>query len=309
MIAAAVVGVGYLGRFHAQKYAALAASGQIQFAGVFDLQPERAKTVAEELNVPVLASLAEIAKVAEAVTVATTTQTHFEVAEFFLQRGLHVNVEKPIAATVEQARALCRLAKQKNVQLCVGHSERFNACFEKMRTEFPKPRFVEFRRHNPYKLRGSDVSVVLDLMIHDLDLVFNWASKPTEIKIETVAGSSIHSPSLDWAECVLSTGRQTFMLSASRVAKVANRAMRGVAGSCSFSADFQSQACEISRWTQGAESAESDVVILPKRDHLMLETEAFFAAIRGERPVITGEDGAAALELATTIEHRIREGK
>ncbi|PWU13742.1 MAG: hypothetical protein C5B49_14185 [Bdellovibrio sp.] len=313
MIRTAVVGVGYLGRFHAQKHKLLADCGaakggdpneDIQFAGVFDANAERASEVAQELGVPVLSTLQEVASKADAVTVASTTSTHFEVAKFFLKQKKHVNLEKPMTATEGEARELLQIARDQSVLLSVGHSERFNPCFRELRQRFERPQFVELRRHAPFRRRGSDVSVVLDLMVHDLDMVLNWCDWRDAIVIRSAMGGRTHSETLDWAECVLSAGPQSFHISVSRVAPQMLRTFRGFQGSWSFAADFQTNEVTADEWRAGGETPiNKEQHRLDKADHLLLETEAFLRAVRGQAPLeIPGEQGLRVLEMAFAVE-------
>lgn len=303
MIRAAVVGVGYLGRFHAQKYKSL--SSLATLAGVYDLSSARAEEVAKELGVKAFASLDEVAKNVEAVTIASVTKMHFELAKFFLSKKIHVNVEKPMTVTAAEGRELIEIAAKNGVKLSVGHSERFNPSFVFLRQKFPEPRFLELRRHAPFRLRGSDVSVVLDLMVHDLDMVASWAQESLEILSAT--GGKIVSPTLDWAECTLRARNKEFHISVSRVASTMSRSIRGFAGVHSFVSDFQTGDTEVIEWKPGEEApAKKEQFKQEKKDHLLLETEAFLSAVAGKSPlVIPGEVGLQVLELALAIEDRI----
>lgn len=171
----AVVGVGYLGRFHAQKYKALSESPSrnVQMLGVCDASFDRAQTVAAELGVTAFADYRELVGKVDAVTVASTTKTHYEIAKFFLQNGVHVNVEKPMTVTIGEAEELVALANAKNLKLQVGHVERFNPALQAARQKLQTPLFIECHRLAPFKPRGVDVDVVLDLMIHDLDVILS----------------------------------------------------------------------------------------------------------------------------------------
>ncbi len=308
MVRAAVVGVGYLGRFHAQKYKALSdsATDAVKFVGLYDASLARGAEVAKELAVQQFKTLDEVAAAVDAVTIASTTQTHFEVARFFLSKHKHVNVEKPMTVTAAEGRELVELAEKNNVQLCVGHSERFNPCFQFLREKFPKPQYLELRRHAPFRLRGSDVSVVLDLMVHDLDMVVSWADG-APVEIISVMGGKLHSETLDWAECQLQCQNQKFRVSVSRVASAMSRVVRGYQGKTAFTTDFQTCESEVIDWLSGSETpAKKENLKHDKKDHLQLETQAFLAAINGKaKPVITGLQGLRVLELALTIQDRI----
>ena len=152
-----MVGVGYLGRFHAQKYKAL--TEEAELIGVCDASPERAKVVATELGVSAIDDYRSLAGKVDAVTVASTTRTHYEIAKFFLENGVHVNVEKPMTVTIAEAEELVRLSKSKNLKLQVGHVERFNPALQAAQEKLNKPLFIECHRLAPFKGRGADVNV------------------------------------------------------------------------------------------------------------------------------------------------------
>lgn len=313
MIRAAVVGVGYLGRFHAQKYKVLSDQPDVgvQLVGVYDASRERGAEVAKELGVKLFSTLEEVAAAVDAVTVASTTKTHFDVAKFFLSQKKHVNVEKPMTVTAAEGAELVSLAEKNKVQLCVGHSERFNPCFQFLREKFSKPQYLELRRHAPFRLRGSDVSVVLDLMVHDLDMVVSWC-EPSGAPIEIVSaiGGKLHSETLDWAEAELKCKDQKFRISVSRVASAMSRVVRGYQGKTAFTTDFQSCESEVIDWQSGSETpAKKENLKHDKKDHLQLETQAFLAAAQNKaKAVVTGPQGLKVLELAIAIQDRILRG-
>lgn len=301
----AVVGVGYLGRFHAQKHKALEKELDFQLAGVYDASPERSKFIADELGVPSFKNLEEVAASAQAVTVASATVKHFELTKFFLERGLHVNVEKPMTNDVSQARELNELAIERDLVLAVGHSERFSPVYSQLKKEFTQPEFLEFRRHAPFKLRGSDVSVILDLMIHDIDLCLNWGDSVKSIS--SARAGRVVSETFDWAKAILnmSSGR-TVVLSASRLAAEMTRSVRGYEKRVAFRGDFQNSKIEISEWNLGQEEPiRLEDKLVPKLDHLLLETKQFIQTVQGRgRLETTAPQGLAAVQLAIEIEKR-----
>lgn len=316
MIRTAVVGVGYLGRFHAQKYKQLTESGQCRFMGVLDFNPARAQEVGMELGVHVFQDFQELVGQVDAVAIASTTQTHFSLAKQALEAGFHINVEKPMTVTAAEAHELLEIAKKKSLVVAVGHSERFNPVYQDLSRRFTHPQFLEFRRHAPFKLRGSDVSVVLDLMIHDLDLACAWLGDSVhELRLVSARGGRMHSVSLDWAEAEL-LGPQgvNIRLSASRTASSMTRVVRGIQGLTNFQGNFQSMDVEELEWASGDEAPKRKrQETLQKADHLFLETEGFLAAIdaqaSGQKSLktwISGEQGCHALELALEIEGRIQ---
>jgi predicted dehydrogenase len=164
----AVIGVGYLGRFHAQKYAAL---GNSQLVGIADPSPAARAAVAAELGVEAYADYRDLLGRVDAVSIVTPTPLHFAVAQAFLEAGAHVLVEKPMTTTVAEGEALIAAASRAGRILQVGHLERFNAAVQAVQPMLTVPRFIESARLAPFKHRGTDVDVVLDLMIHDIDLI------------------------------------------------------------------------------------------------------------------------------------------
>lgn len=164
----AVVGVGYLGTFHAQK---IKNNPQAELVAVCDPMAAQAEKVGQDLQVPFFTDYTKLIGSIDAVSIASTTQTHFEISEFFLKNNIHVNVEKPIAAESPQAHKLVKLAAENNLVFSVGHIERFNPTILELKKRIQKPKAIELIRHAPFRRRGADVSVVHDLMIHDLDLM------------------------------------------------------------------------------------------------------------------------------------------
>jgi len=234
------------------------------------------------------------------------TSLHFQVAKDFLEAGAHVLVEKPITVTVEEADELIRIAKEKNLRLMVGHLERFNAALLGLDLTHDKPLFIESHRLAPFKERGTDVNVVLDLMIHDIDLIQSLVGSPI-VSIDAV-GTSVFSRELDIANariryangCVANT-------TASRVSMKTERKLRLFQDDAYVSIDLQQKVLTIVRKPPaGADAAPGQMVVeercYEQGDALKLEIEAFLRSIRERRPpVVTGEDGLRALETAIRI--------
>src|SRR3990167_4930703 len=169
-IKTAVIGVGYLGKYHVEKYATLP---QSQLIAICDIDSENTQELSEKYAIKVTNEYRSLANEIDAVSIATPTTSHFEIAKFFLKNKKHVFIEKPITTTLREANSLIRLARKKNVILQVGHIERFNPAFKFIASFAQKTRFIEAQRLTSFKLRGSDVSVILDLMIHDIDIVLS----------------------------------------------------------------------------------------------------------------------------------------
>jgi predicted dehydrogenase len=297
---AAVAGVGYLGTFHAQKYKNLA---NAELVGVFDVNKEQANKVATSLNVGVFNTIQEMPGKVDLVTIAASTQSHYEVAKFLIEHGIHVNIEKPITAKAEQALILLQLAKEKNITLTVGHIERFNPAFVKWRSVMGTPKFLEFERMGPFKARGADVSVVHDLMIHDIDLLLSL--KPGPMKSISATGMSHLSNTVDWSEVWIDfeSGLKVRM-KASRVSPVPIRLIRAFEADTHWTVYLNNG--ELEKVQFDRKSADVPLVVerlsTDKVDALQRETEVFVDAVaNNKQPLISGEDGLAALELVERI--------
>src|SRR5689334_1518078 len=306
-IRAAVIGVGYLGRFHAQKYAQLA---ECELVAVVDGREEVRNSVAAETGSAPLADYRELLGKVDAVSVVTPTPAHFEIADAFLAAGAHVLVEKPITETPEQARALIARAQREQRILQVGHLERFNAAVLAAEPHLHAPRFIECHRLAPYKERGTDVNVVLDLMIHDIDLVQSLAR--SEIVSIDAIGSPVFSGEIDIANarirfangCVANT-------TASRVSLKTERKLRIFEDAAYISLDLQQKILTLIRKREGTPQAGQlpvsiEEANLEQGDALKSEIESFLDCIRNDRrPIVSGEDGLRALETAIRITEQV----
>lgn len=304
----AVVGVGYLGRFHAQKYAQLAGS---RLVAIVDSQERAREAVATELGVAGLADYRELLGEVDAVSVVTHTPSHFSIAADFLRAGAHVLVEKPITETVEQAGELIRLARDAGRVLQVGHLERFNAVILAAEPQLRDPRFLECHRLAPFRERGTDVNVVLDLMIHDIDIVQSIVHSPL-VSIDAV-GTPVFSDEIDIANARLRFGNGCVAnVTASRVSLKTERKMRIFQDDAYLSMDLQQKVLTVIR-KRPADAAPSPLPVnieeqnLDQGDALRAEIESFLDCVRtGRPPVVSGEDGLAALETASRITEMIR---
>ena len=299
----AVVGVGYLGRFHAQKYAALA---ECELVALADPNSAAAGTLARELGTRAVDDYRELLGKVDAVSVATPTALHFEVTRAFLESGAHVLVEKPIAETVEQAQQLIAAAHRAGRVLQVGHLERFNPAILAAEPHLRSPRFIECHRLAPFRERGTDVNVVLDLMIHDLDLVQSIVGSPIA-SIDAV-GTPVFSAEIDIANARIRFANGCVAnATASRVSLKTERKLRLFQDDAYLSIDLQQKILTIIRkQAVGPDEARLPVSIdeqsFEPGDALRSEIEAFLASCRGERPVVvTGDDGMRALQTAMTI--------
>jgi predicted dehydrogenase len=309
-IRAAVVGVGYLGRFHAQKYAQ--AEG-CELVAVVDARAEAREAVAQELGTRALADHRELLGKVDAVSVVTPTPVHFAIAQDFLSAGAHVLVEKPITETPEEARQLIALAKQKERVLQVGHLERFNAAILAADPFITVPRFIEVHRLAPYKERGTDVNVVLDLMIHDIDIVQNIVGSPI-VSIDAI-GTAVFSEEIDIANarirfesgCVANA-------TASRVSMKTERKLRVIQDDAYMSLDLHQKILTLMRKRPAPIPPGQLPVTIEEQnfdqgDALKAEIESFLNCIRtGRAPVVSGEAGLHALETAMRITEQVLQG-
>lgn len=305
---AAVVGVGYLGRFHAQKYAALPG---VELIGVVDTDLAAAERVGAEVGCPAFADYRELLERVDLASIVVPTQAHFEVARDFIRAGRHVLVEKPITETVAEADELIALARQQGVILQVGHLERFNPAIVALNGELNTPMFIESHRLTPFRGRGTDVNVVLDLMIHDIDIILNMVK--SELTSIQASGVPVLSGEVDIANARLEFASGCVAnVTASRVSRDAMRKVRVFQPDAYFSIDYQKRCITVCR--KGGEG-----MVLPglpgitmrekgfaESDALRDEIEAFVAAVKnGTMPVVGGEDGRRALAVALQISDRL----
>ena len=292
-----------MGRFHAQKYMELADSTLV---GVVDSFAANVHKMASELGVLGMTDYRELFGQVDAVSIVVPTPLHFEIAEAFLEQGVHVLVEKPITETIEQAQRLIDLAKAKKCVLQVGHLERFNPAIQAAAQMMGTPRFIESHRLAPFKQRGTDVSVVLDLMIHDIDLIQELVKKPI-VSIDAV-GTQVFSQDIDIANArIRFEGGCVANTTASRVSLKQERKMRIFQDDAYLSVDLQQKVLSmVGKKQDGPVESPSQVEITEQSfeqgDALLAEISSFLNAVReGTAPVVTGEDGLRALSTAIQI--------
>jgi predicted dehydrogenase len=301
-IRAAVVGVGYLGRFHAQKYAR---SNQAELVGVCDLSEAAGRAVADETGSTYFADHRDLIGQVDAVSIAATTGAHFALSQFFLEHGVHVLVEKPITVTSAEAAALTNLAESNGLKLQVGHIERFNPALLSAREGLNRPSFIECHRLAPFTARGADVNVVLDLMIHDLDVILSLVdSTPAGV---SAVGIAALTSNVDVANARIEFANGAIAnVTASRASTRSERKFRVWQDQQYVSIDFGRGVVQKVRsrgdWSDGESPLDEQSWNLEKGDALADEIESFLTAIASDQPcVVTGRDGQAALELAEMI--------
>ncbi|HUD45751.1 MAG TPA: Gfo/Idh/MocA family oxidoreductase [Candidatus Baltobacteraceae bacterium] len=331
----AVLGVGSLGKEHARIYAEMAAAGQIEFAGVHDVSPQHAARIAEKYRAPIFASVDEAIAGADALSVVTPTHTHFDLARRVLGAGKHALVEKPMTDNAAQAAELVQLAREKRAVLQVGHVERFNpvlAYLEKVATD---PRFIETHRLSPYPNRSTDIGVVLDLMIHDLDVVLGFVR--SEVASVDAVGIQVLSQSEDIANARLRFANGCVAnLTASRISPERMRKIRVFSGGempSYVSLDYRAQEGFITRVAREGEEESSllkkllrgkdsaivsefagrkivrEPVPIEKDEPLKLELRDFVRCIQSQQtPKVSGASAKRALDLAFEITRQIQAG-
>lgn len=328
-----VLGTGSLGKEHVRIYAELAQAGQLEFAGVYDVVPEKADRFADKYGVRAFRSPAEAAAASDAVNIVTPTTTHFELATQLLKANKHVLVEKPMTDNAEQAAELVQLAQQNRCVLQVGHVERFNPVFNYLEKVATEPRFIEAHRLSPYPSRSTDVGVVLDLMIHDLDVVLAFVKSPVA-SVDAV-GISVLSKSEDIANARLRFANGCVAnLTVSRVSPERMRKIRVFSGGALpsyISLDYRGQEGFITRIAREGEEESSvlkkllrtkdstivsefagkrivrEPVPIAKEEPLKLELQSFIECVRANRtPVVSGESAKRALDLAFEITRQIQ---
>jgi predicted dehydrogenase len=307
MLRTAVIGVGYLGRFHAQKYAE---SRESDLVGIADPSAAAREAVGAELGVAAYADHRELLGRVDAVSIVTPTPQHFAVAREFLETGAHVLVEKPMTATVEEGIALVDAARRARRVLQVGHLERFNAAVQALQPMLTVPRFIESARLAPFKHRGTDVNVVLDLMIHDIDLILSIVRSPV-VSVDAI-GSSVFSNEIDIANARLRFANGCVAnATASRVSLKTERRLRLFQDDAYVSVDLHQKVLTVIRKGAGMGSDGMPQVAIEENsyeqgDALKVEIEAFLqAAASGDAPPVTGEDGLLALSTAVSITEQV----
>jgi predicted dehydrogenase len=304
------VGAGHLGRFHAQKYAVAEGS---ELIAVVDPEARRREEVGSEVGAEALTHHAELKGRVEAVSIVTPTRSHYEIAKDLLAAGIHVLVEKPITVTAEEAGELVDLAATNDLVLQVGHVERFNAAILGVAPLLLEPRFIESHRLAPFNPRGADVSVVLDLMIHDVDLILNMVRSPI-VSIDA-NGASVISEEPDIANARIRFENGCVAnVTASRITPRVERKIRIFQHHAYMSIDLHARKTAIYR--MGGDGVPTPLPGItmkhdeyPEGDALATEIDAFLSSVRtGEPPVVSGEDGKRALETVIEIQRLVEGG-
>jgi predicted dehydrogenase len=332
---AAVIGAGHMGNYHAQKLVTL---DGVELVAVVDADLLRARAIAAKTSGAAYADYRELLSGLDCAFIATPTEHHHRIARDCLNAGVHVLIEKPITNTVAQARELVALAEQRGLVVQVGHAERFNAAFTAAQSHLQTPRYIEAHRLSPFRGRSTDIDVVLDLMIHDIDLTLALvaarethaasspprenvsasspprenvsASSPPPVKELHAMGSRVLTDQVDIANARIAFANGCVAtLTASRVSTKAMRKIRGFAPHLYVSVDCMNHSLTLGRTGEPAQG-EAAIVVEDKqfdqKDSLLAQAQAFIDAVRGESaPRVSGADGVRALELALSIKEKV----
>ena len=297
----AIVGIGHLGSRHLKIYNEM--QDQVELVGVCDIQKERTLKLAEHYHVPFYEDYRQLAGKIDAVNICVPTTLHHEVARFFLQNGVHAFIEKPISSTVAQAQELIDLARQKKRKLQVGHIERFNAAFQSIKHFTRNPLFIECHRLNKFPNRSLDIGVVMDLMIHDIDIVLGLISSP--IRQIHAVGASILTSLEDIASVrLIFENGCVCNLTASRVSEDVMRKIRLFQENTYISLDYVAQEAYI--YKKHEQQILKHSLPIEKEEPLRKELEHFCECIREDKtPLISGKEAQEALKVALTITNQI----
>ena len=304
-IAAAVVGVGYLGKFHAEKYAA---SEKVKLVAVVDADENRANEIGASVGTEALTDYRSLFGRVQCVSIAVPTRFHYRVARDFIEAGIDVLVEKPLTADIAEARELVESAKAKGVILQVGHLERFNPAIRRLEGIIREPKFVECHRLAPFVERGTDVDVVLDLMIHDIDIIASLVRSPVE-RVEAV-GVAVLTDKPDIANARIKFANGCIAnVTSSRVSLKRERKIRFFQPDAYISIDYDQRRAQI--YHKPAPGAgwldiRAENIEIKDGDALADEIDSFVECVRARTvPVVGGADGLKALEIASMISSQL----
>lgn len=317
-----VIGVGHLGQHHVKHFASLPGA---DLQGIYDLDTTRANKIAKQHKTKFFNNVDDLLSICDAISIVTPTTQHAEVAEYCIKHGKHVFIEKPIAKTVAEADHLLSLTKKNGIVIQVGHIERLNPALLALKDFELRPKFIEVQRLAPYTVRGTEVPVVLDLMIHDIDIILSLVNSP--VKNIRASGVSIMTNSVDIANARIRFENGTVAnLTSSRIAQIKVRKLKFFQRDMYVTIDFLLGLTEVYRAIDSDTKVSKTLVTAPldnngrhrsivyekppvkKIDALRLELTNFIESIQGKaKPIVDGKAGRDALEVATNIQKMIIE--
>ena len=304
-----VIGVGYLGQFHAEKYARM---NDVELVGVVDIDKNRAETVAKKVNTKPYTDYTSLFGNVDAVSIAAPTSVHFVIARDFLKKNIDIMIEKPITETIEEADELIHLAESRDLIIQVGHLERFNPAIVALKDIVKKPMFIESHRLSIFQGRCTDVSVVLDLMIHDIDLILNFVR--SELSAVYASGVPVVSEHVDIANARLEFENGCVAnVTASRISTKNERKIRLFQRDAYVSVDFSKKEITAIQQTGSVDCGlipgmDVKQISFETGDALENELKSFINAVtHRETPEVTAKMGRDALEIALNIMDQIKE--
>ncbi len=308
LLKVAVIGVGHLGKWHADKYAAAEAC---ELVAVVDSNIDNANSVAQKHGAAAYSDYREVIPLVDAISLVVPTSLHYKIAREFLEAGIHCLVEKPLSETVAEASELIEIANRRGLVLQVGHIERFNSVMIGIEQHIDQPLFLESTRLAPFTLRATDVSVILDLMIHDIDIILDLVDSP--VKHISASGITVISDNIDIANARIEFDNNCVAnVTASRISRKRERKLRIFQKEAYLAADFQEKILAVNRKgetnnPEGYKDITYEELRFEDNDALNLEVLDFIDAIQqGRRPVVNGEDGRRALDTAIAITQLIK---
>ena len=301
----AVIGIGYLGEFHAQKYKA---NKNADLIGIVDTNKQRSEEISDKIGVKSYNDYKSIIDQVDAVSIVVPTNLHYKIAKFFIENKKHVLIEKPFASNTAEARKLKKISEKNKTILQIGHLERFNKAFVELKDKVKNPLFIECNRISPFKIRGTEVDVIMDLMIHDLDIIMSI--NKSKIKNIQASGISVLTSKTDIANArIVFEDNCVCNLSSSRISDKIERKMRVFQKNSYFSLDYQNSSLGTYKKikNKNAVSIEKKENSFPQNDSLKDEIDSFVKCIKNnKKAVVDASDGLNALTYALKISNLIK---
>ena len=301
----AVIGIGYLGEFHAQKYKV---NKNAELVGIVDTNKQRCDDISKKIGVKAYNDYKLITDHVDAVSIVVPTHLHYEIAKYFIDNKKHVLIEKPFASNIKEARSLRKVSEEREIILQIGHLERFNKAFVKLKNNVKNPLFIECNRISPFKIRGTEVDVIMDLMIHDIDIIMSL--NKSKIKNIQASGISVLTNKTDIANArIVFEDNCVCNLSSSRISDKVERKMRVFQKNAYFSLDYQKSNLDSYKKVKNNDltSIEKTQVAFSKNDSLKEEINSFIECIKNKnKAVVNATDGLNALKYALKISNLIK---